>query len=251
LTTLYLYDAAPSTGTTGLTVRAGQGQGSSALQRWLDPNGAELAQLDAAGNFAGASVRVGSTGSRASLGDAGSAADPSTRADGDLWYNTTQQARKGAAAGQAHPIPQVLCSSTGIATSATALTRLGSCTVPAGLLKAGDRVDLRFDYAHQGATTDFSVEVRWGGTTLVSRSAPAAESLVSGRADAGVHSSGAQWSAQSWGAALSLAVGAGAAADSLAAPLTLDLLARLAWSTSETVTLRNFTVVRYPAQGNP
>ncbi len=251
LTTLYLYDATPSTGSTVLTMRAGQGQGSESLQRWQDAGGAEVARLDAAGNFVGLSFHTVTTASRAGWQESGNSADPTIRVDGDLWLNTAQQARKSAEGGQAHPLPQVLCSSTGVASSATALTRLGSCTVPANLLKAGDRVDIRFGYSHEGSTTDFSVEVRWGGSSLVTRSAAAAESVVTGRAEAGVHAGGAQWNVQSWGTALSLAVGAGNATDSLAAPLTVDFLGRMAWATTETLTLRNFTVIRYPAQANP
>jgi len=251
LATLYLYDATPSTGSTGLTVRAGQNQRSEPLQKWADARGAEVARLDAAGNLAAVSLRAASNESRAGWQDGGSATDPASRVDGDLWFNTTQQARKSAAAGQAHPLPQVLCSSTGAAMSAAALKRLGSCTIPANFLRPGDRVDIRFDYSHEGSATGFSIEVRWGGTTVVARRAGAAESVVAGKADAGIHAGGAQWSVQSWGTATILAAGAGAAPDSLAAPLRVDLLGRMAGSTTETVTLRNFTVIRYPAQANP
>jgi len=152
---------------------------------------------------------------------------------------------------QAYTLPQVLCSSTGTATSATELTRLGSCTIPADSLTPGDRVDIRFDYSHEGGATGFSIEVRWGGTILLTRSAGAVESLVAGKADAGVHAQGAQWNVQSWGATTSLAAAAGSAPDSLAAPLTVDLLGRMALATTETVSLRNFTLIRYPTQTNP
>jgi hypothetical protein len=229
LTTLYLYDATPSTGATGLTVRAGQNQGSEPLQKWADASGAEVARLDAAGNLAAVSLRAASNESRAGWQDGGSATDPASRVDGDLWFNTTQQVRK----------------------SATAQTRLGSCSVPANFLKPGDRVDIRFDYSHEGSASGFSIEVRWGATTILARRAVAAESVVAGKADAGIHAGGAQWSVQSWGTATILAAGAGAAPDSLAAPLTVDLPGRMAGSTTETVTLRNFTLVRYPAQANP
>jgi hypothetical protein len=86
---------------------------------------------------------------------------------------------------------------------------------------------------------------------LVSRTAAAGESAIGGHAEAGIHSSGAQWDAQSWGAALALSGLAGTAQDSLAAPLTVSFLGSMAGATSETVTLRNFTVLRYPAQQNP
>jgi hypothetical protein len=37
----------------------------------------------------------------------------------------------------------------------------------------------------------------------------------------------------------------------LTAPLTIDFLGKMGATTGETVTLRNFTVVRIPAQANP
>ena len=46
--------------------------------------------------------------------------------------------------------PQVICSSVGASTSATTLTQLGSCTIPAGLLGTGDRIEMQFQYAHTG-----------------------------------------------------------------------------------------------------
>jgi len=251
LTTLYVYDAVPATGRTGLTVRAGEGQGSAPLQTWLDTNGAEIARLDAAGRFTGASFRGTTSGNRAAWQDGGSETDPSSPSDGDLWFNNQAQTRKSAEAGQVHTLPQVLCSGTGSTTSATGLTRLGSCTIPASFLKPGDRVDIRFDYSHQGTTTGFSFEVRWGTTAVVARSADPAEALVSGRADAGIRSSGARWSVQSWGTGLSFAAAVGSAADSLAAPLTIDFLGRMGGETTESVALENFTVIRYPAQANP
>ena len=93
--------------------------------------------------------------------------------------------------------------------------------------------------------------MHWGGTTLVSRSAAAGETAAGGRAEAGIDASGAHWRVESWGATLAFAASAGSASDSLAAPLTISFLGRMAGSTSETVTLRNLTVVRYPAQQNP
>ncbi|MGE5489274.1 MAG: hypothetical protein ACM3ZB_15775, partial [bacterium] len=121
----------------------------------------------------------------------------------------------------------------------------------ANLLKAGDRVDIRFDYAHTGTSSQFAIDVRWGGTSLLARTAAAAETAVSGRADAGVHASGAQWSTQSWGTSESFAVAAGDAGDSVAQALTVDFLGRILAAGADIVTLKNFTVLRYPAQQNP
>ncbi len=148
-------------------------------------------------------------------------------------------------------LPQVLCSSTGASTTSTSLASLGTCTVPAGVLRAGDRVEILFSYSHEGATLGFTYEVHWGNTAIVSRSAGAGDAYIAGHANAGVHSGGAQWDIESWGNSLALAAGVGNASDSLSSPLAIGFLGKLAGSTSETVTLRNFTVVRYLAGSNP
>jgi hypothetical protein len=251
LTTVYVYDATPGSGVTGLTVRGGQNQGSQPLQSWQSATGAEVGYVDAAGTLSAVTVRAGGSPSRAAWQETGVTADPSTRGDGDSWYHATQQARKGVAAGRVHTLPQVWCASTGGSTSSSAHTRLGSCTLPAGLLQPGDRVEIRFDFSHEGSETGLTVEVRWGSSVVMVRSAAAEESKITGRAEAGVHGGGTQWSVLSWGVTTALNADAGQADDSPANPLTIDFLARMDAPTTETVTLRNFTVVRYPAQSNP
>ncbi|MCS7315287.1 MAG: hypothetical protein NZ554_07435 [Bryobacteraceae bacterium] len=250
MATLLIWDATPSASTT-LAVRAGEGQGAAPLASWQNAYGVEVARVDAAGQFSGASFRAATSSSGAAWRDAGSANDPSSPANGDFWYNSGAEARKTVEGGQVHTLPQVLCSSTGTATSQTALVRLGSCTIPASFLKPGDRVEVRFDYAHQGSSTGFQVAVRWGATVLVARTAPAGVAQLTGRADAGVRSSGVQWSTQSWGDTLTFVAGAGVATDALNAPLTVEFLGAMAAAGSETVRLENFTVLRYPAQANP
>lgn len=249
--TLYVYDAAASTGSTGLTVRAGQGQGSNPLQTWLNTSGAELARVDASGNFSGGSFNGTTTSSRAAWQETGASSDPSARNDGDVWYNTSVRARKTVAAAQVHTQPQVICSSTGAAVSSTSLTRVGSCTIPANFLEPGDRIDIRFHYSHGGTSASPTFEVRWGATPIVSRTGTSSETHLTGRAEVGIDSSAAWWSVQSWGTALSLAAGAGTASDSLSSLLTIDFLGRMSNSSGDTLTLRNFTVIRYPAQANP
>ncbi|HEX8986152.1 MAG TPA: hypothetical protein VF767_11980, partial [Bryobacteraceae bacterium] len=199
----------------------------------------------------GSSFRAATSSTRAAWQDAGNASDPATRSDGDAWYNTTARAHKTADGGQVHTAAQVLCSATGAGTSSTSATQLGTCTIPAGFLKPGDRVEIHFDYSHEGTGVGFTFDVRWGTTALVSRTAAAGEAAVSGQAGAGVHTSGAQWSVQSWGASLGFAASAGAAADSLASSITVSFLGRMSGATTDTVTLRNFTVLRDPVQQNP
>jgi hypothetical protein len=249
--TLYLWDAQSSVGLTTLVVRAGQGQGSAPLGRWLDPSGNELARVDPDGRVLGPSFHAATSATRAAWEDAGSPTDPSNRSDGDAWYNTASLSRKTAEGGQVHTQPQIVCSSMGAATSSTTLTSLGTCTLPAGFLQPSDRVEIRFDYSHEGTTTGFTLEVHWGSTTLASRSAVAGETAAGGKVDAGIDSSGAHWRSESWGAALAFAASAGSASDSIASPLTVSFLGSMAASTSDTVTLRNLTVIRYPGQNNP
>jgi hypothetical protein len=148
--------------------------------------------------------------------------------------------------------PQVVCSGAGTSTSATALTSLGTCTLPAGLLGTGDRVEVQYQYRHTGTTTGFTGEVHVGGTVIVvSRAAPSSETLVVGRTGFGIYSTGQVWDSQSWGAGLTAATGAGTSALDPTQAVTVDFRGLMAGVGSDSVGLQNFTVVRYPAQTNP
>jgi hypothetical protein len=141
---------------------------------------------------------------------------------------------------------QVLCSGMGATGSASALTSLGTCSIPAGLLSLGDRLEIRFDYAHSGTAGGFSIEVHWGSTTIVHRDALLTETLLAGRADAGILASSAQLSSETWGGStLALSVTAVAAADAFANGITVDFRGLTA-NGGDTLTLSNFTVVRVP-----
>jgi hypothetical protein len=141
---------------------------------------------------------------------------------------------------------QVLCSGMGVTGSASSLTSLGTCSVPAGLLAPGDRLEIRFDYAHSGVAGGFSIEVHWGGTTIVHRDALLTETLLAGRADAGILASSAQLSSQTWGGStLAFGVTAVAAPDAFANGITINFLGLTA-NGGDTLTLTNFTVVRIP-----
>jgi len=74
---------------------------------------------------------------------------------------------------------------------------------------------------------------------------------VAGKMAVGIYSGGQSWDAQSWGNSLSFAAAVGTAAENTGQNLTISLLAAMAGATSDSVTLRNFAVVRYPAQSNP
>jgi hypothetical protein len=146
---------------------------------------------------------------------------------------------------QVFPNPQVLCSGTGAATSSTSLTSIGACTIPAGLLAPGDRVEIRFDFAHQGTASGFSFEIHWGATTILQRAAAASDTLVTGRANAAILAAGAQLDSQSWGTVLPFNASVASAADTYTDGLTIDFLGMLA-QTGDTLTLANYTVVRFP-----
>lgn len=151
-----------------------------------------------------------------------------------------------AGSAQGPPTPQVLCSGTGTATSATTISSLGTCTIPAGTLKAGDRVGISFDYSHEGSLTGFTFSVNWGNTLLVQRNGGAADGLVSGRGEAGVGTTSTQLSVQSWGTLLSFATGVLNGWDSPNYSIIVALQGKMAAPTKDTMTLRNYTVVRYP-----
>jgi hypothetical protein len=141
---------------------------------------------------------------------------------------------------------QVLCSGMGASGSAPSLTSLGTCSIPAGLLSQGDRLEVRFDYAHSGTAGGFSIEVHWGGTTIVHRDALLTEALLAGRADAGILASSAQLSSETWGGStLPFSVTAVTAADAFANGITVDFRGLTA-NGADTLTLTNFTVVRVP-----
>lgn len=146
---------------------------------------------------------------------------------------------------QLYPAPQVMCSGTGAATNTASFTSIGACAIPAGILAPGDRVEIRFDLEHQGTATGFTFEVDWGSTAIVQRDAAASDVLVTGRADAAILASGAQLSFQSWGTALPFTAGVASSTDAWASGLTIDFRGKLAQA-GETLTLRNYTVVRFP-----
>jgi hypothetical protein len=80
---------------------------------------------------------------------------------------------------------------------------------------------------------------------VLTRNASAADAQAAGRADAALTAAGAQLSHQSWGTTLAFAAGLGKSTDDYTAGITVNFQALTALS-AETVTLRNFTVVRFP-----
>jgi len=146
---------------------------------------------------------------------------------------------------------QVVCSGVGGTTSAATTTQLASCTIPAGILGSGDRLEIRFQMTHTGTLVGFSGEVRVGSTTVASRSAAAGETRLTGETDFSIYGTDQLWDSKTWGTALSLLNTAGTSAEDTSQVVSVSFRGQMEGATSESVSLRNFTVIRYPAQVNP
>jgi hypothetical protein len=160
-----------------------------------------------------------------------------TSAGGDIAFTAPGGAIHTAAA-------QVICSAAGAVTSATAWTTLGGCDIPAAGLLPGDRIEVRFTFAHSGTTSGFNLQLNWGNTTILARTGSAQDVAVVGIADAAITAAGAQLSLESWGTVLTFLPGI------LTAPaqagLEVAFRAALLLEGTDTVTLTNYTILRYP-----
>jgi hypothetical protein len=139
---------------------------------------------------------------------------------------------------------QVLCSSGGRSNSTAAFMSLGGCDVPAAALKAGDRIEVRFSFAHTGTASAYDLIVNWGSSTVLARHGSKQDAAVAGQAEAAISGAGAQISVQSWGTALGFLPGI--SSSPVQAGLKVDFQGRLSTAGSDTVGLTNFTVLRYP-----
>jgi hypothetical protein len=145
----------------------------------------------------------------------------------------------------------VICSGAGNGTSAIVATTLGSCTIPAGLLTTGDRIEVQFYYLHTGSASTFTGELHWGAATILARTSVTSETALAGHVTFGILAASQSWDAQTWGNSFALANAVGAAAANTSLSLTVSLPARLGSATADVISLSNFTVIRYPAQTNP
>ena len=148
-------------------------------------------------------------------------------------------------AAQSFPAPQVLCSGVGGGTNAAVSTSLGLCTIPSGLLVPGDRVEVRFDLEHQGTASGYVFDARWGGSSMVSRNGGAADAFLSGRAEAALHTAGAQVSSASWGSTLPFSATSTSRTDAYNSGIVIEFFGHMNTAAGDTLTLKGFTVVRY------
>ncbi len=234
-----------------LTIQATPTQGSANLTRWLNGSGTELARMENDGALVVQRLTTSTTTTRSAWRDTGANVDPSTRQNGDFWFNNTQQARKSFEAGQIHPLPQVLCSSTAGSTSATSATVLATCFVPSFFFDAGDRIEIYADFEHSGSASGFTTEIRFGGTSVWSRTLASSVNRLSSRATGGLFATGTQWGTTSFTNAGSIEGLASSTSGVPTSSFVIDFRANLGTASSDTVFLRNFSVVRYPAQSNP
>jgi len=146
---------------------------------------------------------------------------------------------------------QVVCGGVGGTTSAATITQLATCTIPAGVLGSGDRIEVRIQMAHTGSAAGFAGEVRIGGTTVVTRSAAFSETRLTGETDFSIFGTDQLWDSKTWGSALALAVTSGISAEDTSQALTVSFRGQMTSATSDSVSLHNYTVIRYPAQVNP
>jgi hypothetical protein len=133
---------------------------------------------------------------------------------------------------------QVLCGGTGNGSS-------GKCAIAPGLLRPGDRIEIRFDSTREGSG-EFRMQVQWGDTILIERRAGARENILTGRAEVTVREGGAVWSAQNWGSELAPAHGAGSIGLRDDEPVVVELSARAEGAGA--IVRLNYTAVRYPAR---
>jgi len=247
--TLSVHDASASSGVTTVAIRAGEGQSNTALQRWQDFASNDVARVESDGTLMAAAVRATSTNVRPAWHESGTAVDPSSAANGSMWLNTTEQSRRSIEGGQKHTTPQVICSAAGSPSSAATMGSVGICHIPGSLIRPGDRFEVKFDLTHEGDTTSYSYAVYWGNTVITTRSAAGSEGVSAGTISVMTHSASMNWNWQSWGVASSILASAGSGALP-AGSIDVDVKAMMSTTTSETVTLRNLTVVRYPSVSN-
>jgi hypothetical protein len=162
--------------------------------------------------------------------------DPS--AAGDIVSGSAEVVRSPTAA-------QVICSAAGGVSGGAVWATLGACDIPASELHPGDRIGLSFSFSHTGTVSGYALKIGWGPTTILARTASAQDAAVAGTAEAAITSTGAQISVQSWGTVLPFLPGI--VSSPAQADVQVALNASLLTPGSDSVSLTNFTVLRYPA----
>ena len=141
--------------------------------------------------------------------------------------------------------PQVVCSAVGMSTSSASSTSLGSCTLPAGLLSSGDRIEVQYLFSHTGTTTGFTPQVSFGGTPVFRGRHPRRIRLSRGRWISPLIRPRSRGAGRT-GVVRSFRAGLGSTEREHGAQRDHRFQGQMSASTSDTVGLSGFTVVRYP-----
>ncbi len=144
----------------------------------------------------------------------------------------------------------------GGATSSTTNVVIGSCSIPQTFFDSGDRIEISLNFEHAGSASAFVTEIFIGSTSVFNRQFATTDTLAYVKGSGGYYPTGAAFGTHSFGTAGS---SSGTAMAGLSGNVTLTptaatqitFRARLATASSDVVTLRNYTVVRFPAQFNP
>lgn len=145
--------------------------------------------------------------------------------------------------------PHVLCNGTGGTAASTSLAILGTCNIGANKLVAGDRLEIKFGFTHQGTASGFKPSVFWGGTALVLRTLNSIDTAMTGEAEIVVASDGALTHFTTSTAALGLPImTSGGVPGNIQNPNTVAFDGALAGAgTSDSISLKFYTITRYPA----
>jgi len=146
--------------------------------------------------------------------------------------------------GNSVAMAQVLCSGNGRTTALAAWTSLGTCDIPAASLNPGDRIEVRFNFAHGGSASAFDIQVNWGSTTIVARHGSMQDAAVAGEAEASLGVTGAQVTTESWGTVLSFLPSIVTSA--VQSGVQVNILGEISNAGSDSLSLAGYTVLRYP-----
>ena len=146
-------------------------------------------------------------------------------------------------------VPQVLCNAGGGTTASTSFAILGTCNIAANKIVAGDRLEIKFGFLHQGTAAGFNPAVYWGGTGLVLRSMSASDTAIVGEAEIIVASDGtfSHFTTSTASAGLPL-ITSSTVPGNVQNPNTVAFNGSLARTgTQDSLTLKFYTITRYPA----
>lgn len=144
--------------------------------------------------------------------------------------------------------PVVLCSAIGGTTASTSQAILGTCNIAANKLVAGDSVEIKFGFTHQGTASGFNPAVYWGGAGLVLRALSASDTAIVGEATVTVASDGtlAHFTSTTASVALPL-ITADTVPGNIQNPNTVAFDGSLARTgTGDSLSLKFYTITRYP-----